>query len=63
MIQVGLIGYGYWGPNLARVFSQHASCELARIADESDTRLRAAKVAHPTVALGDDRSVIESGVL
>ena len=33
MINVGLIGYGYWGPNLARNFADTDGVRLAYCAD------------------------------
>jgi predicted dehydrogenase len=45
MLNIGLIGYGYWGPNLARNFNANADFNLAAIADFSEDRLsRAAKL-------------------
>ena len=35
MIGVAVIGYGYWGPNLARCFSETEDCRVAAIADPS----------------------------
>jgi hypothetical protein len=35
VINVGLIGYGYWGPNLARNFSLNPDFKLASICDFS----------------------------
>lgn len=49
MIRVGLIGYGYWGPNLARNFSAHPEFELVRIADLSEKRRAQAQESHPHV--------------
>ena len=37
-LRVGLIGYGYWGPNLARNFDANRDCQLVRIADMSEKR-------------------------
>lgn len=42
MIKIGLIGYGYWGPNLARNFNGNQELELAAICDFSSDRLQAA---------------------
>ncbi|OGG23931.1 hypothetical protein A3A79_01885 [Candidatus Gottesmanbacteria bacterium RIFCSPLOWO2_01_FULL_43_11b] len=33
MTRIGLIGYGYWGPNLARNFSAHPNVQLTWICD------------------------------
>jgi predicted dehydrogenase len=35
-IRVGVVGLGYWGPNLARNFAAIAGCELAWLCDASD---------------------------
>jgi predicted dehydrogenase len=51
-LRIGVIGYGYWGPNLARNAAQHPETELVAIADRDPRRLGAARVAHPAVARG-----------
>ena len=33
MFGVGVVGYGYWGPNLVRNFSDLAGCEVATVCD------------------------------
>ncbi|MEX2015610.1 MAG: Gfo/Idh/MocA family oxidoreductase [Candidatus Hydrogenedentales bacterium] len=43
MLRVGLVGYGYWGPNLARNFAGNPECRLVRIADMSDKRRKLAQ--------------------
>jgi predicted dehydrogenase len=44
MIGIAIIGYGYWGPNLARCFGETEGCRVVAIADSSaDARKRAAK--------------------
>lgn len=57
-LRVGLVGYGYWGPNLARNFSVHPECELVRIADKLPERCEAARRAHPHVDVVDDASLV-----
>jgi len=54
MIRVGLIGYGYWGPNLARNFNANEDCTLVRIADMTDNRRAAAGKTYPAVEVVDD---------
>ncbi|RME56023.1 MAG: gfo/Idh/MocA family oxidoreductase [Caldilineae bacterium] len=50
-VRVGQIGYGYWGPNLARNLAQMPETELAALADlDENARARAAQV-HPTAAI------------
>lgn len=39
MIKTGLIGLGYWGPNLARVLAQAQSSEFSAVCDLDATRL------------------------
>ena len=52
--EVGLIGFGYWGPNLARNFAAHPDAHLAVIADRSEKRLEAARTAYQWAALKSD---------
>ena len=40
-INVGFVGYGYWGPNLARNVFENQSTELAAIADKNPKRREA----------------------
>src|SRR3977135_3687000 len=39
-ISVGVVGCGYWGPNLIRNFKSLPSCNLGAICDTSEVRLR-----------------------
>jgi len=54
MIKIGLIGYGYWGPNLARNFNSNGELELTSICDFSADRLEAAGKLYPEVKLVTD---------
>lgn len=58
MFRVGLIGYGYWGPNLARNFNAHPECELVRIADMTDSRRALAQRTYPGIDVVDDGAKI-----
>jgi predicted dehydrogenase len=49
MIRVGVIGYGYWGPHVARNFHDLDDCELAVVSDQRPAALRRAKQAYPDV--------------
>ena len=51
MIKIGLIGYGYWGPNLARNFHFNPDLELTAICDFSSDRLKTAVQALPASRL------------
>ena len=54
MIKIGLIGFGYWGPNLARNFSANPDFDLAYICDFSADRLEKAGRLYPHVRLIDN---------
>ncbi len=54
MIRVGLIGYGYWGPKLARSIAPETGCELRTICDLSEKRLAIAAADHPAAILEHD---------
>jgi predicted dehydrogenase len=47
MINIALIGYGYWGPNLARNFNQSPDMHLSAICDFSADRLAQACRFYP----------------
>ena len=54
MINLGLIGYGYWGPRIARNFQNVPGCALTAVCDRSADQLRRAKQAHPGVEVTSD---------
>lgn len=54
-VEIGLIGFGYWGPNLARNFVAQDNCRLKYVVDLNPQRLAAAKKLYPTV-LATDRA-------
>ncbi len=49
MFKIGLIGYGYWGPNLARNFNANPDTQLSAISDFSEIRLEMACRFYPQV--------------
>ena len=53
-LRVGVIGYGYWGPNVARNLRSLESCHLAAICDQKPASLRSARQAYPNVELTTD---------
>ncbi len=46
-LSIGVVGLGYWGPNLARNFSQIPSCHLGALCDVDPDRLGKMCSAHP----------------
>lgn len=62
-LKVGLIGYGYWGPNLARNFFDLPSAELAAIADIKEDSLQRARSLYPEVrTTGDYTELFKMGL-
>src|SRR5271163_2151342 len=54
MIRVGVIGYGYWGPNVVRNLRSLDSVEVAAICDKSPGALTRVKRAYPDVHVTSD---------
>lgn len=46
-LRIGVIGLGYWGPNLLRNFSELSSCQVIAVADLSEERLNYARSRYP----------------
>lgn len=46
-IKVGVIGCGYWGPNLVRNFHKVEGCEISAVADLNPKRLDFIKASYP----------------
>src|SRR5919204_3581624 len=53
-VRVGVIGYGYWGPNIVRNFQAVDDCQVATICDKSPNALKRAFRANPGVELTTD---------
>lgn len=49
MIKVGVIGYGYWGPNLVRNFFANNKCKVLKVADKNPKRLEILKKFYPSI--------------
>jgi len=49
MIKVGIIGYGYWGPNLVRNFMNVEGCTVTHICDVDIKKLETAKKKYPSI--------------
>lgn len=62
MIRVGLIGYGYWGPNLARNLAANEKFEVAAIADSKPNARRSASLAFPRARILEDAEGVLSAI-
>src|ERR1051326_8057636 len=49
VIRVGVIGYGYWGPNIVRNFQAQEHAEIAAVCDKSPKSLARLRRAYPDV--------------
>jgi predicted dehydrogenase len=47
MIRIGVIGYGYWGPNVVRNLRGLDGCRVSAVCDQSPAALKRIKQAHP----------------
>src|SRR5437867_2233346 len=56
MIRLGVIGYGYWGPNIVRNLRTVEGCELAAVCDRSPAALKRVAEAYPDLAITADSS-------
>jgi len=54
MINFGLIGYGYWGPNVARNLHNLEGCKVCAICDQSAAARSRAHQAYPDVEISSD---------
>ena len=61
MIKVGVIGYGYWGPNVARNFNLPGVSQVVAIADKSEKSQRRAQEAFPHVkVVAEAQEILQS---
>jgi len=49
MLRIGVIGYGYWGPNIVRNFSTANGSEVTMVCDTNQQSLKKVKKAYPQV--------------
>ena len=50
MINVAIIGYGYWGKNLVRNFYNHPGCNVQLVVDSDQNKLDKLKAIYPDVS-------------
>jgi predicted dehydrogenase len=56
VIRIGVIGYGYWGPNLVRNFAETAGAQLACVSDLRPERLKLVQARYPAVKVTTNHS-------
>lgn len=58
MIRIGVIGYGYWGPNLVRNFADLDTAAVTMVCDRRAERLAQVTRRYPGVAVTTDPEVL-----
>jgi predicted dehydrogenase len=58
LIGVGVIGYGYWGPNLVRNFAENSATAVVGVCDLSPKRLALVQNRYPAVQVTSDYKVL-----
>ena len=54
MMRIGVIGYGYWGPNVVRNFAELAEAEVTVVSDHRPERLAQAQRRYPGIRVTTD---------
>ncbi|HEX8517526.1 MAG TPA: Gfo/Idh/MocA family oxidoreductase [Bacteroidia bacterium] len=57
-MKIGIIGFGYWGPNLLRNFYSIDACKVEMVSDLRQERLKIIKKNYPTVKTTTDAADI-----
>ena len=60
MVKIGVIGYGYWGPNLVRNFNNKNFSRVTLISDLSEQKLLKARATHDVETTNDFNTLINS---
>jgi predicted dehydrogenase len=51
VVNIGVIGYGYWGPNLVRNFAEAQGANVAAVADLDPKKLETVKRRYPAITV------------
>jgi predicted dehydrogenase len=54
MIQVGVVGYGYWGPNIVRNFNAVDNCKVTHICDSNTLTLANVVQDYPSIKVTEN---------
>jgi predicted dehydrogenase len=57
-IRVGIVGYGYWGPNIVRNLQGMANVDTAAVCDKSPVARKRAHKTHPQIYVTSDASEV-----
>ena len=54
MIRIGVIGYGYWGPNVVRNFHTHEAADVVKVCDRNHKCAERLRKAFPSIPFSTD---------
>lgn len=57
-ITIAVVGYGYWGPNLVRNYSECPNCTIKYICDKSEIQLKKAALRYPAIVMTQDYNTV-----
>ena len=60
MYKVAIIGFGYWGPNIVRNYSNHPECKVKYICDLDSNARKRAVINYPDIEITDNPDIIFS---
>src|SRR4051812_5774004 len=61
VLRIGVVGYGYWGPNVVRNLHGLDSCEVVSVCDKNEAVLKRARRQYPAVQMTTDvRDILTS---
>jgi predicted dehydrogenase len=64
MIRMGVIGYGYWGPNIVRNFNNTEDLKIVSICDMNLIKLKKARKAYPNIeSTSDPNEILSSSTI
>src|ERR1700720_2606910 len=55
VLRVGVVGYGYWGPNIVRNFQGQEEAEVVAVCDKNPKSLARLRRAHPDIPTTSDQ--------
>src|ERR1700753_2925724 len=59
-VKFGVVGYGYWGPNVVRNLQSLAGAEITSVCDKSSAARRRVHKNYPNIYVSSDASEIVS---
>jgi len=64
MIRIGMVGYGYWGPNMVRNFAEAPGAAVSYVSDLNEKKLELARKRYPAIKTTTDyrEMLADSGV-